>query len=337
MSKVRLGPGRVGRVLLVAAAFAGCNGAATAVTGATSSGEPTGSGGAASTTSATGDPPCMGEACGCPACTAVDLDCLGLVDNSGKTRFGLRISDLAVSKPAVLASGLVATALATSVSLPNKGCFIDGSGAFSWLLRFDTVAGTLETGGARPVADPTLGYGFLDEMLNGIQVQPVVSMAAIDPGTGAFSVAAGADLALPIFLDPAGTTSFVLPLTGARLAMGTLSASRSCIGHIDVPDPGSTFCLGKHAQYTTGASVDGVIGLEAADASRIVATNQSLCALLAGQANSENDANGFKVCKRDANMKILFQGDACSTPGQACGDAVAFAADYVASSVLIND
>ncbi len=47
----------------------------------------------------------------------------------------------------------------------NTACNLDGSGTFSWLLQFDTTAGTLKTGGARPVAEPTTGYSFEEGMV----------------------------------------------------------------------------------------------------------------------------------------------------------------------------
>jgi hypothetical protein len=319
------------------AGLGGCGGG-----GAASTGSVAGAGGQASSSS-TGTPPSTADGCCCPSkpsCQAADMDCLGLVDNSGKTRFGLRVADLRVTKPASLATGLVASVLASSIMLKNKDCFLDGSGTWSWLLQFDTALGTLTTGGAKPVADPTLGYAFVDEVMNGLHVQPVVSAVTLDPGTGAFSVAMGAELDLPVYLDAAATLAFVLPIADARLGMGTLSASQSCIGHFNSAglEPANS-CLPdtKHPTFVTGGSVDGILRLEDADAVLISATNQSLCALLAGPMYAEKDASGVSRCKRDATMAILFQGDACATAGQTCADAVAFAADYAASSVLIND
>jgi hypothetical protein len=335
---------RFSNVILALSAF-GLS-AAAGLAGCGNSSETTGSGGSTTGTTATTGTmttstttggmtyPCSPKA----SCTAKDKECLGLVDNAGKTKFGLRMVDLVISKPPALATGLVAGVVAASVTPTLKSCNLNGSGTFSWLLQFDTAAGTLTTGGAKPVADPTMGYSFVNEMVSGVQIAPAVYMIKPD-AAGKFDVMTGADLNVPIYLDAAATMAVVLPLKRGRLTMGTLSASQNCIGSYNAKglDPASS-CLpdAKHPQFLTGASLDGIITLVAADGVIISATNQSLCSLLAGAANSTKNAMGVNVCKRDASMNIIFQGDTCSTEGMACTDAVTLGADFAANSVVIN-
>src|SRR5262249_33655849 len=110
----------------------------------------------------------------CPdtSCEAEDKSCLGLVDNAGRAQFGLRMSQLRVTAPAALSKGLVSTMIDGAVTPSNSDCHLEGSGTFNGLLQFDTAAHTLKMGGAKPVADVTAGYSFVDETVNGLLVQP---------------------------------------------------------------------------------------------------------------------------------------------------------------------
>jgi hypothetical protein len=47
----------------------------------------------------------------------------------------------------------------------------------------DKGAGTVKTGGAKPVADPTTGYAFDDETIGAFHVQPVSITTAVSPGS----------------------------------------------------------------------------------------------------------------------------------------------------------
>jgi hypothetical protein len=109
-----------------------------------------------------------------------------------------------------------------------------GGATFSWLLQFDTTAGTLKTGGARPVQDPTKGYSFDDEMIaegsTMFHVQPITATGVMPDATGHFSFTMGQDLILPVFLDAAATTVILMPLHETRFTMGTLSSNNNCIG-----------------------------------------------------------------------------------------------------------
>ena len=275
------------------------------------------------------------------SCHAVDQECLGLVDNAGKTRFGLRMSELDVTRPSALRAGLVGQIVAGDVLPFNEACHLDGSGTFSWLLRFDTTTGKLDMGGARPVVDAAQGYRFVDEMVATQHLRPVtydVDMAA----DGSLAVQKGQDMLVPIYLDAAAREVVVLPLRSARLTTGTLSASQSCIGRYNAaglqPDNSCLPDEVNHA-FVTGAELEGLISLEDADAVILPSFAESLCVRLAGDRvkYAVTNAEGVQVCKRGADHAILFQGDACSMAGQTCTDAMEAAASFAASSVQIED
>lgn len=328
-SNVMLGVFGVG--LIGAASLAGCGGGSGNTGGDGGGGTTTNS----NTTTTTGGT-CTDPCCPAASCKAVDKECIGLVDNAGQAKFGLRMSELTVDKPGALSTGIVATIVGGAVALSSPECNLSGSGTFSWLLEFDTAAGKLKTGGAKPVADPASGFSFVDEMLGGKQVSPITFDVTPD-ASGNFSVTTGQDIVVPIFLDAAATQYVLLPLKQAKLTMGTLSASQNCIGHYNSEglDP-LNVCLpdDQNKAFVAGASLGGLITLEDADTVEIASLNETLCVLLANNMGVAGP-NGIKVCERDAGNKITFQGDACEAGG-ACGDSVALSAKFAASSVKIN-
>jgi hypothetical protein len=317
--------------LATAAAAGGCGG---------------GSGGTGGSTGATTGPGGPTTCEPTAACAAVDKTCLGLVNNTGKTTFGLRMAELDLTAPAALTTGIVKTTVQGDVGLDLKPCNLLGSGTFSWLLEFDTTAGTLKTGCAKPVTDPTMGYAFDMETINGFTIAPVTYTGITPDSTGAFNVAMGQDLIVPIFLDAAATEVVLLPLKAARLTMGTLSASQNCIGSYN----GSTLTVANSCQpvppatqFTDGASLDGYITLEDADTVIVSVLNESLCVLLsdASDAGSMPGDGGINLCERDANGNIVFQGNWCASTNSAatstCFDSVTLGANFAASSVLITN
>lgn len=331
-SNVILGVFSVGVVGLIGAGpLAGCGGDTGGTGGEGASTSSSSSSGTASSSSGATFPCSLGA-----ACKAVDKECVGLTDNAGKTKFGLRMAQLDVTKPTVLSTGAVAGIVSGAVKATDAACNLTGLGTFSWLLEFDTTAGTLKTGGAKPVTDPSAGYSFVDEMLDGVQVSPIVFDAKPD-AAGAFAAAAPKDIIVPIFLDAAATNFVLLPLKQAKFSMGTLSASQNCVGKYNAEnlDPENACDSDDKAKsFITAAKLDGMITLEDADKVEVSSVQATLCVLLANNMGVDGPA-GYKVCARDANMKITYQGDACST-GTGCGDAVSLAADFAASSVVIK-
>src|SRR5262245_27760129 len=83
-----------------------------------------------------------------PACTVVESECLAMTDNSAKTKFGMRMAQLTITTPSVLATGSIAELVALGVRMDWPECYLNGNGTFSWLLEFDTATGKFRTGGA---------------------------------------------------------------------------------------------------------------------------------------------------------------------------------------------
>jgi hypothetical protein len=283
------------------------------------------------------------QACSIPTSCATPVpECLGLADNAGQSRFGLRVAQLDVTRPAGTLLGLVGVIVAADVLPSDVACDLPGTGTFSWILRFDTSAGTLETGGALPPADPGEGYAFVDQEIAGFHVQPVTF--AVDLGAdGSFSTPVAQDLTLPMYTDRGATQlPVLLPLRGVRFIAGALGSGQSCIGRYDPAalDPASDCYPGDGGSaFLDGAAVTGVIALEDAERVSLPAFSETLCARLAGEgaAVTARDAAGVLHCRRDVAGAIVFAGDACSTPGGTCADAVAIAAGFAASSVRIGD
>ena len=93
-------------------------------------------------------------------------------------------------------------------------------------------------------------------------------------------------------------------------------------------------------QFIDGASLDGFVELEKADGVKVEQlSGESLCLLLTNNATLYGDPAG-KVCKRDANNKIVFQGDWCAATNSAatatCADAISLGATFAASSVALK-
>jgi hypothetical protein len=325
---------------LAAMSAAGCGG------GSANGGSGTTSSSGATTGSSSG---MMTYPCSPPkTCTAADKSCVGLVDNTGQTKFGLRMSELDITAPMVLAQPPISPLISGAVAPNNTACNESGNATFSWLLQFDTSAGTLKTGGARYVADPTMGYAFDMEMLAGKAIAPVTLMTKPD-ASGNFSVTMGQTLNVPIFLDTMGKSYVVLPLQQARIVMGTLSANHNCIGTFNAKnlDPTSSCSPdATHPLFLTGGKLDGYITLEDADQVPVSALSETLCVLLSPDPTmygvpGTGAQMGTTVCKRDAMNKIAYQGSWCSTTNAAatasCGDAEQLAANFAASSVKITN
>jgi hypothetical protein len=290
-----------------------------------------------------------GDVCPSTCPEAASSTCLELVDNSGASQFTLRMADLLIKAPPSLKKGLVQGVLRNGVTMNFPSCYLDGGGTFSWLLRFDTVSGKLTTGGARPVDDPTKGYSFVDETLvqggKSFKIAPFSASAPIQGG--AFAITAGHDLILPVYLDILATKAVLLPLRDVKLT-GTLSPHNNCVGKLNPkfleqsmscwPDTMSPAFLGADGTIDSDGAIDAYLLLEDADAVDVEAVGQSLCVILSGDAGTYGDgASPIARCKRDAGMKILFQGDWCGASNDAsCTDAVRFAAGFSASAVKGN-
>lgn len=270
------------------------------------------------------------------SCTA-GHDCVSLTDNSAAATFALRVAQLTVAAPAALSTGPLASTIASGVELNNaNACNLSGTGTFNWLLEMNTAGATARTGGALPMADPSLGYSFASGITLGSMVAPqTVSLHLA--GDGTFTTGSG-NVTLPVYMDPSGTQGFALPLRGARFS-GQLSADRNCIGNYNAAGLVPPDCLADsmHPTFVDGASVHASINLEDADAVNIAVLNMSLCVLLSGNPGAWGDGGSPMHCKRDMGA-IVFAGDWCSVTDSAggCADSLELSATFAASSVVVH-
>jgi len=280
--------------------------------------------------------------CGDPA------TCLPMADNKGKTVIDFRLRRLFITAPEHLAVPIIQSSVVDlGVNLDAPSCGELGNGAFSWLLRADTTANTILTGGAPPSADPFgVGYCFYQYTL------PVgdAGSIAVGPGQahatfadGGFSSDPIPLLNVPIFLKPdAGaadpTNVVILPLRNAVVHDATLSADDNCIGSFNakalngscaIDDPSSC------SKWHTAGAIGAFITLEDSDKVFVTLTNATLCTLL---TQSQPDPV-TKGCARDGNGNITAKGDYCSTTAQpgGCQDSFWLSATFAGAAVKIND
>lgn len=271
-------------------------------------------------------------------CGAAQPECIGLVDNAGAGAYALRMSQMTFKSPAALSNPLIADALASAMTLDLPACNLFGGGTWSWLLQFDSGAGTLRTGAAQPMPDPFTGYSFIDAM----GISPAVLDAPV-AGDGAFAATLGVDLMMPIAttLGPGGT--LLLPLHKLLLS-GTVSADQGCIGtfNAEALDP-ELSCTpdNQTPAFLSGGAMTAHILLDEADKADIALLGESLCVLLSGNKATYGDgARPIARCKRDQDNVITFKGDWCDATNKAadasCFDSVRLNADFAASSVKVN-
>ena len=279
-----------------------------------------------------GEFPCSPKA----SCEAAQPACIGLIDNTGAATYALRMSQLMFSKPGALTSGLLVGLLNTALLPDLPACNLAGQGTWSWLLQFDTGAGTLRTGAGLPMADPFAGYSFIDDANS----SPAVMDAPVS-GDGKFAAATGVDLVMPIGLGPGWEIN--LPMFGLLLS-GTVSADQSCIGTFNAEglDPANT-CLAddENPTFVNGGTMSAHVLLTDADTIEIAPLGLTLCVLLSGDPATYGDgAKPISRCTRDADAQIVFKGDWCHSTNKAadafCFDSVLLTADFAASSVKLN-
>jgi hypothetical protein len=278
-------------------------------------------------------------------CEVADRDCLSLVDNKDAQQFGLRMSQIVISKPDTLAAAtFVGKTVAGGVAYQNSACFLEGQGTFSWLLYADTVKGTLCTGGAKPVANPAQGYTFVKETITqgGKDFKVAPFEVPIDLSKPKIDTMMPLDIIVPVYTDITDLTKTVLlPLKKARIFDAELSADHNCMGTFNAEglDPLNN-CLPYPEEgqftFTTGGRLEGYITLEDADSVIVELANASLCKLITNQGSGQMPDK----CARDANGKITYKGDWCDATNAAadatCADAVKLSAEFAASAVKIN-
>ncbi|HNC95977.1 MAG TPA: hypothetical protein PLA94_21290 [Myxococcota bacterium] len=285
-----------------------------------------------------GDSTSTGSACSPKASCTAGAECLNIADNSDAARPGLRVAQLSISTPSALASGIVAGVFAGAVEPHAPACNLSGTGFSSLLLQFDKAAGTITLGGSKPVADPSGGYSFVNETVDGMPVAPVTMQGTIDE-TGAFAVTSGVNVILPFYLD--NTTALLFPLRKVT-TNGTLSSDNNCIGTYNAKglDPANG-CLSTAdtPAFLNGGNLDGYMALEDADLVVLSSVQASLCVILSGDATQYGDGASPAKCKRGRDGAILYHGDWCDATNAAasgdCFDSVRFQSAFSASGVDI--
>jgi hypothetical protein len=306
------------------------------------------------TTSGGGGPPAGGSCEPAAGCPSVVSDCVAFADQAGADTFALRISQLTVTAPAALTDTTVKNLLAKGVTLDDgDSCqsadgfsLFSGDGTFNWILQFDLAAGTLKTGGAELQTDPTKPYCFLDGEIATFDVAPLEAPITLDGNT--FTIDEFRDVAVPIFTDPADQSKvIILPLRAVRIYETTFSEDHNCIGTLNPELDPNNLCLPSATvpTFVDAGNLDGYVTLEDADAVLVPELgNASLCTLIAGGDFTDQ---ATKKCTRDANDKILFEGDWCAgamegDAGEAAspscpGDAVQLKASFSASGATLSD
>ena len=281
-----------------------------------------------------------------PACPAVDAECLALTDNSGKSQFHLRMSQLTVNAPPVLTTPLVGGIVSTGLNINLPECNLAGDGTFSLITEFDLDANKIRVGGALPEANPANGYCYQYG-----NFAPVEGDLTVD-AEGNFETGVFPAIRLPIYSDMMAAEVIELPLREARLVGAKLSANNNCIGTFNaaglqprdnckpVPSEGIFY-------FIDGGTLEGYITLEEADSVHVEDLSQTLCVLLSG----DPAAHGFdadpcpaagaatcKACVRDGMGNITLEGDWCSTTNSAggCKDSFRLSATFAASAVSLK-
>lgn len=272
-----------------------------------------------------------------PVCTKVQSDCVALEDNKNQDKFALRMAHLSLKKPAGLVTPAIKSIVENAVVMNLATCNINGQGTFNLLMQFDTVAKKLTVGGAKPVANPTNGYSFLTETVQGLAIKP----ASVDVTIGADGAFApnngGGFIVLPIYLAVADAeVGILLPVQQATIA-GKLTSDSNCVGKFDPSLLKPKICVGQ--PFVDAGDLDGHIILEEADTVVISALNQSLCVLLSGDPIKYGDGGMPVGCKKTGG-KIDFKGDWCTAtnlPADAtCADAVKLQGSLAASAVKLS-
>lgn len=218
-----------------------------------------------------------------------------------------------------------------NVNLRAPQCAESGDGGFNWLLRVDRGASSLETGGAPPSSDP-FGVGYCFDT----RADAVAQTTSITLAGDTLDAAPIAALGLPIYAHASASAVFLLPMREIVLRAVSISAGGDCIGslnakalHADCSDARED-C----SKWRTDGSFGGFIALEDADKSTIADLGgKTLCVMLTASTPGPDGIH----CKRDANGKIAFMGDYCSTsqtPG-ACGDSYWTSGTFAASAIKI--
>jgi hypothetical protein len=255
--------------------------------------------------------------------------CLPIGDNKGKDVQDFRIRRLKIATPAALAGEFIQNNVVTlNIDLAEKTCGEPGKGLFTWLIEVDRKNNTIVTGGAPPSTD-AIGKGFCFARFDvgATKIAPVTSKITFTGDT--FALTERQKVKIPIFTDTGSV--IILPITDLQVEGVKITDDGNCIGKINPVALDPSCADGADCtKWKTAGALAGFITLEEADAVQIDLISKSLCAFFSGDPAK---------CARDAQGKITFQGDFCSTTKTAggCADSMWLAATFAASSVKIFD
>ena len=278
--------------------------------------------------------------CSVPASCGDPEKCLGVGDNTGKTKIALRLRRLQVAAPASLKTTLVQSQILNkAMDLKLPACGERGDGAFNWLMDVDLATNRLVTGGAAP-ADPSGagGYCFVRTKLNGFDVAPI-DVSLTRDAQGRYSTTVVPALNVPIFVQGKRDNAILLPLRDVTVRDITLSSGGNCLGAYR--PGGLSDYLGCKENLTdcpkwqTGASLGGYIRLADADKVEIVDIGRTLCTVLTNRIGQGANATS---CPKTAAGALDVQGDYCSTTKSAggCRDSFWLAATLAASAAELQ-
>lgn len=274
-----------------------------------------------------------------PKCGSQDT-CLPLGSNAGKTVLDFRMRKLNVVAPPLL-KGLQTIVIDKGILLNTCGENADAT--FSWLLRVDKTNNTLLTGGAPPVGtpvDPFQPYCFYRGMVNGLNIQPVMSKITFNGGT--FSTADGAlgQLNIPIFIL-GNPVPVILPVRAPKINAATIGPD-DCIGKFQ-KDALDNTCIevdpAQCARWRPNGSLGGYITLADADKVDVRETNKTLCSQLTGDVSGPKIDIGGGIMIQHCGPNAFSQGDYCEATKMAggCKDSFWLAATFAASATKIDD
>ncbi len=284
-----------------------------------------------------------------PECGSTST-CLPMDDNSTKTVWDFRMRRLTVVTPAALAQQFIQESVVDDgINLGIPACGEPGTGAFSWLLRIDSVANTFETGGAPPLANPltdafSTGSGYCWARTSIAQGGGTIEVA---PVTGALTKESDGtyqttnlipQINIPIFVHGEASDVVVLPIHEASVQGIDVTDNNNCIGSFNYSALDS-MCLDVRAdcsRWHTAGALGGYITLIESDGVYVQDLGKSLCVLLTGGTALSSDG---MHCATDASGNITLKGDYCSTTNSAggCQDSFWLSATFAASAIKIDD
>ncbi len=248
----------------------------------------------------------------------------------------LRIMDLTFAAPSAF-TGAVGGIFASSVTPSAKGCSLEGTGAFSWLIELDASKGTIKTGIAKDTDTAESGYCFDNGSISAggkaYTVVPTIGTATVGTG-GALNAEVFDNLTIPAGLGQ--SNYIVLPFQQLQFHDTTVSPDGACIGAFNIEGlKQDNLCIGSSEtpSFVGGGAFDAYITLEEADSIVIDTLSMTLCALITNDVTPGSP----KMCKR-TNGVIDAKGDWCAMSNHeatpTCFDAVHVSATFAASAVV---